>query len=75
MESEAGERFVSKREIAALLGISERQVERLRALGLFPAPLDLPGRAVRWSLQAVHQWLRERGLRGGGRGTEEVACA
>ncbi|MBI5864816.1 MAG: excisionase family DNA-binding protein [Planctomycetes bacterium] len=41
------DRLLTVREVAARLGISGRQIQKLLASGRFPAPVRL-GRSVRW---------------------------
>lgn len=53
---------LDKRELARLMNISRRTVERMRAAGVFPTPL--PGlRRPRWSTTVVVEWLRVNGER------------
>jgi predicted DNA-binding transcriptional regulator AlpA len=44
------------KELAALLGVSVRHVERLDCAGKLPRPLRL-GRAKRWSVNEIKSWL------------------
>jgi excisionase family DNA binding protein len=44
------------RSVAALLGCSTRHVYRLADSGRMPKPVKL-GVLVRWSSQAIHEWL------------------
>jgi predicted DNA-binding transcriptional regulator AlpA len=48
----------TKREVAALLQLNVRSVERLDAAGKIPGRLNLP-RAVRFLRSAVDAWLAE----------------
>jgi predicted DNA-binding transcriptional regulator AlpA len=50
----------SARQIAAILGTSERQVKRLYDAGLFPRPIMLGGRLRVWVAGTAERWLRER---------------
>lgn len=57
----------SVRELAAALGVSVRQLSRIRALDyVLPRPLPLPGHP-KWSRTEIDRWLRDpqarRGLR------------
>ncbi len=63
------------REVAELLGVSARHVERLDSSGLLPRPVRL-GRAKRWRRHELTAWLEsgapdraswERGRKGGPR--------
>ncbi|MHC4402232.1 MAG: helix-turn-helix transcriptional regulator [Planctomycetota bacterium] len=42
--------------VAKLLGISQRHLWALNSTGRLPRPIRL-GRAVRWDLQALKDWL------------------
>lgn len=43
-------------KLAELLGVSERHIWGLNALGLLPSPVRL-GRAVRWDRAEIAAWL------------------
>lgn len=46
------------KELAELLGISTRQVWRLRDAGAMPMPLSLgDGRCLRWNGEIIKEWL------------------
>jgi len=52
----AGARLaVSAKELAELLGVSQRHVWRLLAMGRLPKPFRL-GRAVRWNYALCKSW-------------------
>ncbi len=46
-------------ELAALLKVSRRAVERWAAAGKVPGRLALPGRAVRYRKDVIDEWIRE----------------
>lgn len=48
--------LLSAPELARLLGVSVRTVRTLDTLGRLPQPVRV-GRAVRWSRQAVVEWI------------------
>jgi predicted DNA-binding transcriptional regulator AlpA len=48
---------VTKAQVAAMLQVAERSVERLAATGSLPGRLQLPGRAVRYNRSVVGQWI------------------
>lgn len=50
---------LSARDVAATLGISERQVWRLTSTGELPAPSRV-GSLARWDRQALLEWWRQR---------------
>lgn len=53
---EATERLaLSAREVAKLLGVSQRHVWKLLASGRIPKPFRL-GRAVRWNYPLLRRW-------------------
>lgn len=54
----ASDPLLCSHQIAALLGISKRTLERLRSSGEFPAPdLRLGPRILRWRSSTVRAWL------------------
>jgi excisionase family DNA binding protein len=57
MPDDAGE-LLTKREVARLLRISERTLERLTAAGEGPPSITF-GRSRRWARRDVEQWLQE----------------
>jgi excisionase family DNA binding protein len=54
------------KDVAALLGIGERSLSRYVESGAFPQPIRL-GRTLRWSEQAVLEWIESRSREGGAR--------
>jgi len=49
-------RLLDVGRVAALLGVSSRQVYRLADGGRMPRPLKLGG-AVRWDREAIESWI------------------
>lgn len=45
-------------QLAALLRISTRTIDRLRKTSCFPQPLPLGSKLLRWSRVDVEEWLR-----------------
>jgi len=58
MPDDAGE-LLTKREVAQLLRISERTLERLTETGEGPPSLKF-GRSRRWLRRDVEQWLEQQ---------------
>lgn len=56
--------FVTARQAAALLGISERSLHALRAKGLVPLPLDLGPRSQRWITSELIEHVKANAPRG-----------
>ena len=54
------------KELAALLGIGERSLFRYLKSGDLPQPIRL-GRSMRWSRQAILEWIAHRSNEGGAR--------
>lgn len=48
------------REVAHLLGIGLRSLNRLIASGSFPPPIRLSGRTLRYSRRAVVDWIARK---------------
>ena len=47
------------RDVAELLGVSERQIWRLTSAGELPLPARV-GQRARWDYETVMRWWRER---------------
>jgi len=55
-----GALLLDRRQLARVLGISVRELDRLRARGVLPVPIHLGGsRAPRWTRAAVEAFLGE----------------
>lgn len=52
-------RLLSKNELAKLLGMSARTVDRLRDARKLPAPVVLSARLLRWDRAAVERWISD----------------
>lgn len=50
--------LISKKQAAALLGVSTRTIDRWTKLGIFCRALKLPGGAVRFWLSHVEDWAK-----------------
>ena len=48
-------------ELAALLGVSRRSIERARARGAFPRPDVRLGRVVLWRPETIQRWVENGG--------------
>lgn len=51
--------LIAQRELADLIGASERTVQRMRHEGLLPAPLKFGGRP-RWRRADIERWVKEQ---------------
>ena len=47
-------------EVARLVAVHPRTVQRWVRDGEFPRPIKLPGGQVRWQREAVDRWLAQR---------------
>jgi len=56
----SGDRFVTREEVADLLGISDAQVTALVKRGVLPQPIRLSRSAIRWSLEEVVLAVRNK---------------
>jgi DNA-binding transcriptional MerR regulator len=54
------ERLVDVRVVSELTGIKVRTLRKWRCEGRGPAAMRVEGRLVRYSVQAVRDWLREQ---------------
>jgi predicted DNA-binding transcriptional regulator AlpA len=55
--------LLSLREVVTVLGIGLRSLNRIVERGLFPRPIRLSSRTLRYSRRAVLQWIDERSER------------
>ena len=53
-------RLLKLKEVVAATGLSRSSIYALIAEGLFPRPLRVGRRAVRWIEQEVQEWLSSR---------------
>jgi prophage regulatory protein len=51
------DRLLTKKDVAAALGVTERTIERLVSRGLFPGPIKLGHRVARWKPATVEAYL------------------
>jgi len=61
--------LMSKGQVADLLGVTPRTVDRMRAMGTIPSPVDIPGRP-RWARARIEAFVRERDAEAQGEPTE-----
>ena len=59
-------RLLKLKEVVAATGLSRSSIYALIAEGLFPRPLQVGRRAVRWIEQEVQEWLSSRPRSGTG---------
>jgi excisionase family DNA binding protein len=59
-------RLLSKKELARLLGVSPRSVDRLVAAGQLPRPIKV-GALSRWRRDDVEQWIASQAASSAGR--------
>ncbi|SBW04170.1 Phage transcriptional regulator AlpA (modular protein) [uncultured delta proteobacterium] len=46
-------RFLTKKEVCLMLGLSRATVERMTAIGMLPLPIQVGKRAVRWDAAEI----------------------
>ena len=51
--------LVNAAQVATMLSISKREVERMVADGRLPRPIRLGKRLVRWNLATLRRWITE----------------
>ncbi len=49
--------LVTTAQVASMLSISKREVERMVADGRLPQPIRLGKRLVRWNLDTIRRWV------------------
>lgn len=57
--------FLTARDAAAFIGVSERKFHELRRFGLVPEPVQLGDRTLRWHRQELVNHILLRAPRGG----------
>lgn len=60
MNKEAKAKLLKLPEVAAMVGLCAGSVRRLSRLALFPAPVRVGLRAIRWRPEEVEAWLAAR---------------
>ena len=53
-------RFLRRREVEQMVGLSRTSIYRLMDSGNFPHPIRVGPRAVRWRLRDIEEWMLER---------------
>ena len=61
MQTRTNEKLLRRREVAKMLGVSERTVLRLTESGVLPTPVRI-GRSVRWLKTLILERLRKLSL-------------
>jgi predicted DNA-binding transcriptional regulator AlpA len=49
-------RFLSKKNITEMTGLSRATIDRYRRAGAFPEPLQLTPRRVAWTEESIRHW-------------------
>ena len=70
---ESGERLLRRREVEKITGLSRSSIYRLMPLGLFPRPVQVGPKAVRWRLSDIRAWLASRPIVGDDLGQADAA--
>lgn len=53
-------RYIRRREVENLTGLSRSSIYAMMKVGTFPRPVKLSARAVAWSEEDILTWLSER---------------
>ena len=69
MTPSAPDRLLRRDEVEARSGYSRTSIYRLMRAGLFPEPLKIGPRAVRWRESDLLAWLNDRPVASGDRAT------
>ncbi len=64
------ERLLRRSEVETATQLSRSTIYRLMRAGLFPEPLQIGPRAVRWRESDLLAWLHDRPVASGGRTTD-----
>ena len=54
------DRLLRRTEVEEIVGLSRSSIYRLKKEGLFPEPIRIGLRAVRWWLSDIQKWLSTR---------------
>ena len=54
------DRLLSRQEVEKRVGLARSSIYRAMRLGLFPLPIKVGQRAVRWPSSEIEAWLSER---------------
>ena len=52
-----GDALISQEGLAELLGKTRKAITHMRHRGQLPAPLNLPGKAIRWRASTIRSWI------------------
>ena len=58
--SELADKLLTIKEVTEICGISRSTIHRLMKRGLFPLPVRVSPRAVRWRKSDIDRWLATR---------------
>ena len=58
--TQPAERLLTRREVEARAGLSRSSLYRLMRQGMFPEPIRVGVRAVRWPSSEIEAWLSSR---------------
>ena len=53
-------RLLRRKEVEQMVGLSRASIYRLADIGVFPHPVRVGPRAVRWRLGDIERWIAER---------------
>ena len=67
--TQPADRLLTRREVEVRAGLSRSSLYRLMRQGLFPEPIRVGVRAVRWPLSEIEAWIASR-LRASGDGAQ-----
>lgn len=57
---EPAERLLGLDDLAEIMGLSRRTVERMRAAGELPRPMIVGKRTARWKRSTIDAWVERR---------------
>ena len=60
MATETVDKFLRRSDVESLTGLSRSTIYAQMAVGSFPRPRQVGGKAVRWVESEVRQWMNSR---------------
>lgn len=53
--------LLNANELSDMLGVSVRQIWRMRDAGVLPPPIEMGKRCIRWEIGVIHDWISSGG--------------
>lgn len=60
MVAEAKVKLINVQQVAAMLGVCEKTIDRWRKAGKLPSPIVYTGRSCYWAESQIEKWIQKR---------------